>query len=185
MNCDTYLSMLATLPIDELGYGDARAHAANCRDCDRVTRVVAERERNMVMAFAEAHAPTAAGPIAARALVISRRRRIALYYRVGLSIATAATLLLFITSRRTAAARRNETFRLQCLSSEQALEILRPTVSPDVSLLAPPGPALGVIRVGASPVEMERVRALLDRYDSPTQSQCGLQLAVPKTIQPR
>ena len=47
MNCDTYLSMLETLPVEELAYGGAREHAANCRDCDRVTRVVAERERNM------------------------------------------------------------------------------------------------------------------------------------------
>jgi type II secretory pathway component GspD/PulD (secretin) len=183
MNCDTYLSMLATLPVDELGYGDARAHAADCRDCDRVTRVVAERERNMILAFDEVRARATAGSIATRALVMSRRRRIAFYYRVGLSIATAATLLFFIVSRRTAAARLNETFRLQCLSSDQAAEVLRPMMSPDVSLLIPPNSTIGIIRVGASPAEMAQVRSLLERYDSPAQSQCGLQLAVPKAIQ--
>ena len=50
MNCDTYLAMLETLPVEELAYGSAHDHAAGCRECDRITRVVAERERNMRMA---------------------------------------------------------------------------------------------------------------------------------------
>lgn len=188
MNCDTYLSMLATLPVDELRYGDARAHAANCRDCDRVTRVVAERERNMILAFDEIHAPIAAGPIVERALEISRRRRVASYYRIGLSVATVATILFWITVRRAVPARSadvSETFRLQCLSPDQALEILRPMkiMSPSVSVSAPANTGLGVIRVAASPADMERVRALLDRYDTPAQSQCGVQVTVPKAIQ--
>src|SRR4029077_2258109 len=85
MNCDTYLSMLETLPVEELAYGSAREHAANCRDCDRVTQVVAERERNLAMAFGGLYPSVQAGSITARALELSRRRRIALYYRIGLS----------------------------------------------------------------------------------------------------
>lgn len=185
MNCDTYLSMLATLPVDELRYGDAAAHAANCRDCDRVTRVVAERERNMMLAYNEVHAPIAAGSIAARALEISRRRRIASFYRVGLSIAMVATVFFLIMVRRIVPAtgtRVTEVFRLQCLSPDQALEILRPVKSPSVSVSAGPNTSLGVIRVAAPPEEMERLRALLDRYDTPAQSQCGVQITVPKEM---
>jgi hypothetical protein len=185
MNCDTYLSMLATLPVDELAYGDARAHAVNCRDCDRVTRVVAERERNMLMAFGELYPPIPAGPIAARALVISRRRRIALYYRIGLGVATAATILFLILSRRTApapSARVSETVRLQCLSPDQALEVLRPIRSPSAAVSTRTNSPLGIIRITASPAEMERLRSVLDRYDTPTQSQCGVQLTVPKVV---
>ena len=102
MNCDTYLSMLATLPIEELGYDDAREHAARCHDCNRVTRVVAERERNMLVAFGELYPSVPAGSIATRAIVLSRRRRIAFYCRLGLGVAAAASILVMIGSRRIA-----------------------------------------------------------------------------------
>ena len=164
MTCDTYLSMLATLPIKDLAYGDAREHAANCRDCDRVTRVVAERERTMLMAFDELYPPVPAGPIAARALVMSRRRRIALYYRIGLGVATVASFLFVIMARRVVPQRAMiETFRLQCLSPDQAIEVLRPIISPAVTVSAPGNSPVATLRVGASPEEIERVRAVLAR----------------------
>ena len=100
MNCDTYLSMLETLPVEELAYGDARLHAATCRDCDRVTRVVAERERNMLMAYGELYLPGPVDAVAARARELSRRRRAAFFYRVGLGLATVATVLFLLMSRR-------------------------------------------------------------------------------------
>jgi hypothetical protein len=174
--------MLATVPVEELAYGDARNHAAQCRDCDRVTRVVAERERNMRLAYGELYPSSATDPITAQALMISRRRRVALYYRIGLGILTAATLLFYVGARRlTPASSRYalETFHLQCLSPQQAVEVLRPVRSPNVSVLIPPG-SLGIIRVTASAEEMQRIRSVLDRYDSPAASECGVQLTVPK-----
>jgi hypothetical protein len=177
--------MLATLPVNDLGYDDARDHAANCHDCDRVTRVVAERERNMLMAFSGLYPPVPAGSIATRAIVLSRRRRVSLYYRIGLGVAAAASILVMIGTRRIApapSARVSETFRLQCLSPGQAAEVLRPTVSPSVSISIRTNSPLGIIRVAASPEEMGRVRSVLERYDNPTESQCGVQLTVPKVI---
>jgi hypothetical protein len=188
MNCENYLSMLATLPVEELAYGSAREHAANCRDCDRITRVVAEREHNMLMAFGDLYPSVPPGQIAARALVASRRRRVALYYRIGLGVATAATILVMIMSRRTAlapSATVSETFPLQCLSPDQAMEVLRLNlVSPSISLSDRHNSPVGVIRVGAPAEEMERVRAVLDRYDTPTVSQCAVQVVVPKVMKP-
>lgn len=186
MNCDTYLSMLATLPVEELAYAEAREHAAQCRDCDRVTRVVAERERNMLMAYGELYPSGAAAPITARALMISRRRRIVLFYRIGLGVATAASLLFVFASRRVAPApngRVGETFGLQCLAPEQAVELLRQVIPPSVSIAIRPDARVGTIRVSGSPEELVRVRSLLDRYDSPAASQCGVQLTVPKARQ--
>ena len=43
------------------------------------------------MAFGELYPSVPAGSIAARALELSRRRRIALYYRIGLGVATVAS----------------------------------------------------------------------------------------------
>jgi len=180
MNCDDYLSMLATLPVEELAYGDARTHAATCRDCDRVTRVVAERERNMMLAYGELYPPMSAQPITARVLEIARRRRIAFYYRVGLGISAALAIFAFVATRRLApAAGVVETFPLRCLSPDQAIEMLRPTLAERVSVSTRSNSSVGVIDVMGSPEDLQRVRSLLDQYDNGSAAQCGLQVIVP------
>jgi hypothetical protein len=184
VNCDDYLSMLATLPVEELGYGRAREHAAGCRDCDRVTRVVAEREHNVLMAFDDLDSSVPAAQTAASALMRSRRRKVALYYKTGLGIAMVAAAL-YITMSRVAptpppSARVSETFRLQCLSPEQAAEVLRPHIQATGLISFQPNSRLGVIKVEASPEEMATARSVLDRYDSPAESQCAVQVTVPK-----
>jgi hypothetical protein len=187
MNCDTYLAMLATLPVDELAYGNAREHAAGCRDCDRVTRVVVERERNLVVAYNDLYPPLRPEPIAARALDLSRRRRIAFYFRLGLGIATAVVAFMVFAVRRTVprppGQTVTETIRLGCLSPDQAMEVLRLHASPSVSVEARPSAVLGVVQVVAPPGELARVRSMLAEYDTPRVSQCGLQVTVPKDAQ--
>jgi hypothetical protein len=183
MNCDDYLSMLSTLPVEELGFGAARAHAATCRDCDRVTRVVAERERNMMMAFGELYPPMTVQPIAARAMEISRRRRIALYFRVGLGIAAGLAMFAFIALRRvvpTPYPGVQESFALQCHSPLQAVELVRRTLSVNPNVSGRYGSPVAVIEVAASPAEMQRVRSVLDRYDGPNAAQCAAQVTIPR-----
>jgi type II secretory pathway component GspD/PulD (secretin) len=180
VKCDDYLAMLATLPVEELAYGQAREHAAECHDCDRVTRVVAEREHNMRMAFDDLQFSVPAPQTAAAALTASRRRKVAVSYNSGLGIATVATVLFVIVSRsvaRAPIAMVTETFRLQCLSPEQAGELLRPYVQTGSIYIR--NPSLGVLRVAAPQAEMAKARSILDRYDSPAQSQCAVQVTVP------
>ena len=180
MNCDDYLSMLSTLPVEELAYGDARAHAATCRDCDRLTRVVAERERNMMMAYGELYPPASAQPIVAGILEIARRRRVAFYYRVGLAIAAVFAVFTFVATRRlTPAAGFRQAFPLRCLSADQAIELLRPTVGPRVSISTRTRSRIGIIDVTASPEDMQRVRSLLDQYDNESVSDCRMVVRVP------
>jgi hypothetical protein len=183
MTCDDYLSMLATLPVGELAYGDARAHAAVCRDCDRVTRVVAERERNMMLAFGELYPPMPSQPIAAHALEMSRRRRIASYYRVGLGIAAAMSIFGFVAVRRLtpSAAVAGEVFPLRCLSTDQAIEMLRPALSDRARISSRGNSPAGMIEVFAPPQELQRVRSLLDSYDDAAASaaQCRIQVIMP------
>ena len=183
MNCDEYLSMLATLPVEELAYGSARDHAARCRECDRVTRVVVERERNMLLAFGDLQSSVPAAHISASALATSRRRTIALYYKIGLGMAMVATIFYMWVMRRApvpATARVSETFRLQCLSPEQAAEILRPLMTETLSIVIRSNSDLGVIRVEASPEEMVTARSVVDRYDSAAESQCAVRVTVPR-----
>lgn len=183
MKCDDYLSMLATLPVEELAYGSAREHATGCRDCDRVTRVVAEREHNMLMAYGDIHSSVPAEETTASVLRASRRRKVALYTNIGFGIAMVASVL-FVRSRvepaPSPAATVSETFRLQCLSPEQAAEVLRPHIQATGRISFRPNSPLGIITVEASPEEMATARSVLDRYDSPTQSQCAVQVTVPK-----
>jgi hypothetical protein len=187
MKCDSYLSLLATMPVEELTYGAAHEHAANCRECDRVTRVVAERECSMLMAFGDLYLSVPPGEIAARALVMSRRRTVALYYRIGLGFAMAAIILYMVMSRRAPAlslsASVSETFQLQCLSPEQAAEVLRPRIQSTGRITFQANSPLGIIKVEASPEDVERARSVLERYDNPTESRCAVQLTVPKVMQ--
>jgi hypothetical protein len=151
VNCDDYLSMLATLPVEELAYGSARAHAAGCRDCDRVTRVVAERERNMLVAFDNLYSSVPAVQAAAGAVTAARRRRIGLYYKIGLAFAAVAILFYMALSRTVivspASSLVSETFRLQCLSPEQAAEMLRPLIGATGRISIRSNSPLGIIKV--------------------------------------
>jgi len=180
MNCDDYLSMLATLPVEELAYGDARTHAATCRDCDRVTRVVTERERNMRMAFGELYPPMSAQPITARVLEIARRRRVAFYYRVGLGVFGAVAVFAFVATRRLTpiAGADAETFPLRCLSPDQAVEMLHRSLSASADVSTRPGPGVGIVEVSGTSEDLQRARSLLDQYDNSDASRCRVQVQV-------
>jgi hypothetical protein len=191
MTCEDYLSMLETLAVDELGYGEARDHVAQCYDCNRVTRVVAARERNMTLAYAEAYPSASAVTVAERAIEASRRRRVAFYVRTALGAAAVVTLLATIMTRRVVPAPSRAvvekgTFNLQCLSPQQAVELLREEIpnAPGllISALRPPvtSARLGVLHIEGSPVDVQAVRSVLDRYDTPAQSQCGVERSLPK-----
>ena len=177
MNCDDYLDMLSTLPVEELSYGTAREHAAVCRDCHRVTRVVAERERNMFLAYGDLTSSVPAAGTVANALATSRRRRTALYSKIGLGITalvTVASMALFRTvAPRGAVATVRESFQLHCLSAEQAGELLRPQMGPSGMISFRPAPEANVVNIEARPDEMAAVRSILDRFDNPAQSQCS------------
>ena len=170
MNCETYLSMLSTLPVDELTYGDAREHAATCRDCDRVTRVVAERERNMLIAYGEMYSPVDTEPMVARAIELSRRQRIAFFYRIGLGIAGVAAVLVLLVGRVavTRTHRVTGTFELRCLTPEQAIALVRPDLPPGARILAMLDSRPKLVRFSATPSEAGRIRSLLAAHDGPT-----------------
>jgi ferric-dicitrate binding protein FerR (iron transport regulator) len=90
--------MLASLPVEGLPSLHAREHAAGCHDCDRVTREVLERERNVLTAFGELDSSIPAAETASSALVRSRRRRrrIALYYAMGIGFVMVAIVIFMM-----------------------------------------------------------------------------------------
>lgn len=178
MTCDDYLSMLETLPVGDLNYGEAREHVATCRDCNRVTRVVAERERNMIGAYGELYPSAAAATVAEQAIVTSRRRKVALFYRMSLAVAAVAAVLFIAISRirpvpvpRLRMMMMDQTFMLSCLAPEDAAAMLRSTVSRSTMMTIPP--YTRALHVVAPRPDMMRVRSLLRELDSHASGRCG------------
>jgi len=168
MTCDDYLSMLETLPVGDLNYGEAREHVATCRDCNRVTRVVAERERNMIGAYGELYPSASAVTVAERAILTSRRRRVALFYRAALGVAAAAVLAFVAVARfRTRlvpamVARQN--FMVRWCNADQVAAMLDGNLSPAAAITIRPGTS--VLQVTGRPSDLRVVRAMLDQYDN-------------------
>ena len=182
MNCNEYLSLLTTLPLEDLSYGQAREHALTCPDCDRVTRAVAARERNMRLAFGDLQSSTMAAEVAAQSRETSRRRRIARYYQAALGAAMVVFLAGFVVLRRvpapSAAAVAAETFQLQCFSPEDAAALARQFTSAGSTIIIPPY-TRNIIRVQGSVAELQRIRSMLDQWDNTTGSTCALPVKKP------
>lgn len=189
MTCDDYLSMLETLPVEELSYGEARSHAATCRDCNRVTRVVAERERNMIVAYGELYPSASAMTVAEQAIVTSRRRRLAVFYRSALAVAAAAVVLFIAVSRirpraqpAMARAMMRQSFMVNWCTAEQAAAMLEGSLSPAASISIRPGTS--VLQVSARPSDLRIVRSILDQYDSGANAGCARPMSVPAMVAP-
>ncbi|HUQ83072.1 MAG TPA: hypothetical protein VM076_18115 [Gemmatimonadaceae bacterium] len=190
VKCDDYLAMLATSPVEELAYGHARDHAAGCHHCDRVTRIVAEREHYMRMALDNVPFSMPAAQTAATALTMSRRRKVGIAYRIGIGVVTTAIVLYMVASRvlepalaltrkeRLRVVTVTESFHLQCLSPTQASELLRPYLG-STGRVYFRDPSLGVIDVAATIKGMATARTILARYDTPSRAQCDVQVTVP------
>lgn len=187
MTCDDYLSMLETLPVQELAFGEAREHAAYCPDCNRVTRVVAARERNMTLAYESAYPSASAVTVAERAIAAARRQRIAFYYRAALGIAAVVVVALFVVTRRIpiAASRQpafHERLSLQCLSPDQAVELVRREVPNSERIVIRAQPRVAVIEVGGPVEEVRVARAIIDHFDNSDRAKCAAEVVVPNVV---
>ena len=92
MTCDEYLSILATASVNQLGESHLREHANECRWCERVTHVVADRESNLVTAFQNVYSNMPAAVTADMALTAVRRRRMVWLFDTVLAIVIAIAM---------------------------------------------------------------------------------------------
>jgi hypothetical protein len=183
MTCDDYLAMLETLPLDELTTGPAREHAARCHDCDRVTRVVVERERSMILAYGDVRSSMMPADVVHDAVAMARRSRIAGYYKAGLVVAAAATVVVMAMFRpdvHPAPPFAHEIIPLQCLSPDQAVGLLRSHVRSPKRLMARTRPPLGVIEIAGPAEVMVEAREVLAHYDDASRTKCLVEVPVPK-----
>lgn len=181
--------MLETLPVRELTYGEAREHVAHCVECNRVTRVVAARERNMTLAYSEAYPSASAVTVAERAIATARRRRIALFYKAGLGAVTAVALAFWVVGRGVVpdAGRTRYTARipLQCVSADVAVEFLRQEMASDSILVRAGTSRLAVLDVvSSSAQELRRAQMAIDRFERSLRSRnpaaCDAEVVLPR-----
>jgi hypothetical protein len=170
MTCDDYLAMLETLPVEELTYGAARDHATICHECNRVTRVVVEREQNMLMAYGHVLPSVAAATIAESAMEVARRRRTARLYSIGLGVAAAATVAALVGTRvvhRSGPARGmfEQEFALHCMSAGRAAGIVRANISDRLHTKLQAREPEGVLIVTGTPRTLQEARFAIDHYD--------------------
>lgn len=174
---------LETLPVEELAYGRLREHATGCHECNRVTRVVAEREHNMRMAFGELRSSVPAAQTAASVRRTSRRRKVARYTDIGFAVATVATVLFVMWSRLVPTPPQVRRFAraFGCGAS-------RPSRPPRSSVhtsrrqaaFLPTELAARHHQCRGVAEEMATAQSVLDRYDTPTEWRCAVQVTVPK-----
>lgn len=105
-----------------------------------------------------------------------RRRRRARRWAVGASVATliVAGAMAVIEARAPAGAAMpmvEEAFVLRCLSSAEAAEVIRPFLDRHTTVEYSPARAPRVLTIRATPVQMEKVRSVLNQHEgagSPT-----------------
>ena len=184
MNCQECLAVVATGSVAELEHNDAvRRHYSACPECSRVVRSVAEGEKDLAAVLNAIPSRVPATVTAETAIAVARRRKIARL----LSIAFAALIVvtLWITWVRVIVpgmqataelARSNlitETIKLECLSSEQAGDLISPYVRTNGSLYYIAKPPLRVITVRATAEELRNVRTVLERFDNSSETACA------------
>ena len=178
MRCEEYLQLLSTLPVEELVDGRSGDHLGTCPDCNRATKLVVERERNMMMALGGMSSQMQPLELSRASFALAQQRKMSRWYIGGL-----ATLLVAITAvvldRTIIPAKRShiqadaasQIFRPSCLSPQSAAELLRQYVaSPSLTVSIPQGGTM--MMLGGSIEDLMRARSVLDRYDNPTASTC-------------
>jgi hypothetical protein len=178
MRCDEYLQLLSTLPVEELTDGRSGDHLGSCAECNRATRVVVERERNMVLALAGMSSGVHPLSTTQSAIALARRRRIGRWYMAGLVVlliaigsSVVSRFVFPIETSRGMGEEINQNLRPQCLSLTAAADLLRQQV-PSRTLRITMRLGSSVLWVSGTPQDLMRARSVLDRYDNPTASTC-------------
>lgn len=186
MTCDEYLARLSTASLDEIEDANDFGHPANCPECGRVSRLVAERERDRIDAFdglyANAPVHTERG-----ALPQLARSRGGMSWFTMVCAAALATLALLVVMRLTVGGRTaepavgtlnrlayiEESFRIRCLTGPQAAELVRPGLRlPKNLVVYAPARDPGVLTVLATPEQLRWVQATLDMHESAASTAC-------------
>jgi len=183
MNCKECLAALAESSVIEIHQnGSVREHSATCPECARVATLVMGAERDLAFAFNSIVSQVPATRTAEAAVTIEKRRRAG--WLVSVAAALALVVVLWVVwirvlvpgARATAELatinQHTMTAGLDCLTSQQAGDLISPYVRSNGSVWYASKPPMKVITVRGTAEELKKVRELLQRFDNSTHAEC-------------
>jgi hypothetical protein len=186
MTCAEVLDMLSTASLRDMPADSAvMAHCATCPECARVTTMLREKEYDAASILNGL--PPMSNPItlAQESVVTSKRRRIGRVAVIASGTALAATIwiaasLTIIPALNHADARlaselRTETMQLNCLSPQQAADIINPYVRSHGSAYYIPRSGISAITVRGTGTELAKSRDLIAQFDTDPGAACKIQ----------
>lgn len=183
MNCQECLEALAESSVMEIHQnGSVRDHSATCADCARVATLITGAERDLAFAFNNIVSLVPATRTAEKAITLVKRRRAAWLVSVAAALALAVVLwivwiqVLVPGARATAELatinQHTMTAGLDCLTAEQAGDLISPYVRSNGSVWYKSKPPMRVLTVRATPEELKKVREILHRFDNSRHAEC-------------
>ena len=181
MTCQECLSELATGSLRDLTPdSEVIRHCASCPDCGPLATLLRDREYNAATILNSL--PPMSNPIsvAETAGLLARRRRVGKFvvFLSGAALVATISISLFVTQfgRQVMGADRRtlltETFKLSCLSPEQAADIISPYIRSNGSTYYVSTSGLSTITVRGKPEELRTAGRLLRQFESDPQAAC-------------
>lgn len=183
MTCEECLSELATGSLREMAADSAvMQHCVTCPDCSRLTTLLRDREYNAANVLN--NLPPMSNPItvAETSVRMAHRRRVGQVVVMLTGAALAITIwftgarILFPAmnqaDRIAGSTLRTETIPLQCLSPQQAADIINPYVRSRGSTYYVPSSGISAITVRGNAAEVAKSKDLLLTFESDPAAAC-------------
>jgi hypothetical protein len=183
MTCEECLSELATGSLRELPSDSAvMQHCATCPDCSRLTTLLRDREYEAATVLN--NLPPMSNPIAvAEASVLTAHRRrvggvvvmlsgAALVVTIWLALANIVIPAMNSSEMGARKTLRTETISLQCLSPQQAADVISPYIREPGSTFYLPTSGISAITVRGSPGEIAKARSLIEQFEPDAGAAC-------------
>jgi hypothetical protein len=183
MTCEQCLEELATGSLRELPSDSAvMQHCATCPDCSRLTTLLRDREYEAATVLN--NLPPMSNPltVAETSVRTAQRRRVGRVVVmlsgaalvVTIWLAAANTIIPAMNSSEMGARKtlRTETISLQCLSPQQAADVIGPYIREAGSTYYLPTSGISAITVRGSPGEIAKARSLIDQFEPDAGAAC-------------
>jgi len=185
MTCAEVLEALSTASLRDMPADSAvMAHCASCPDCARVTTMLREKEYEAASVLNGL--PPMSNPVtlAEESVITSKRRRVGRVAVIATGAALVATIwiaasLTIIPALNRGDARfayepHTETMQLDCLSPQQAADIINPYVRSHGSTYYLPSSGISAITVRGTGRELSKSRELIAEFESDPRAACRL-----------
>lgn len=183
MTCEQCLEELVTGSLRELPSDSAvMQHCATCPDCSRLTTLLRDREYEAATVLN--NLPPMSNPltVAETSVRTAQRRRVGRVVVmlsgaalvVTIWLAAANTIIPAMNSSEMGARKtlRTETISLQCLSPQQAADVIGPYIREAGSTYYLPTSGISAITVRGSPGEIAKARSLINQFEPDAGAAC-------------